>query len=125
MVLPNDSPYFPPVQYTALAQRTLETGNIIVMGDMNALASVPRLEDDSDTYYEYQGVKDDSGNCLEKTLINNCHNNAMVVVNNIYHNGKQLGGNLSFTRRLTWISETDLCFTKRECNDLIKNVERQ
>lgn len=120
---PDDSPYFRPVHYGALAQRTRETGNVIVMGDLNARVGVPRLEDENGTYYDYREVKDDGGNGHGRTLTNICHNNAMVIANHLHKNGRQLGGDLSFKRRNTWISEIDLCLTKRDCIDLIKSVE--
>ena len=36
--------------------------------------------------------------------------------------GRLLGGDLSFKRRDTWISEIDLCLAKGKCVDMITNV---
>ena len=46
----------------------------------------------------------------------------MVIANHLYHEGKTLGGGLSFKRRSTWISEIDLFIVKGECISMIKDV---
>ncbi|MPC59118.1 hypothetical protein E2C01_053133 [Portunus trituberculatus] len=47
----------------------------------------------------------------------------MIVANHLYHRDRQLGGNLSFKRRYTWISEIDLCITKQTRIHLVTDVQ--
>ena len=47
----------------------------------------------------------------------------MVVANHWNHNGRPLGGDLSFKRRQNWISEIDLCIVKSSLITAIKSVD--
>ena len=47
----------------------------------------------------------------------------MVIANHLLCNNRQLGGNLSFRRGNTWISEVDTCLAKLGCIDQITQVE--
>ena len=120
---PDYSLYFQDVQYGVLTQRTVDDGSIIVMGDFNARVGTLVFKDDRDNCYKYRGIKDNGTNNHGRTLSNICHNNMMVVANHLHHRGRQLGGDLSFRRRDTWVSEIDLCLSKQQCVDLIKTVE--
>lgn len=46
----------------------------------------------------------------------------MVIANHLCFNGRNVGGELSFKRRLTWISEIDLCLVNGECIDIVKDI---
>ena len=119
---PDDSPHYHPAQYGTFARHTLDAGKVVAIGDFNARVGTPRITDTSGNTYEYRGVKDDSINSHGRTLVNLCNNNSMVIANHICHNGRNFGGELSFKRRSTWISEIDLCLVKGECIDLIKDI---
>ncbi|KAK4295004.1 hypothetical protein Pmani_032401 [Petrolisthes manimaculis] len=119
---PNDSPYYSPAQYGALAKHTTDRDKVIVLGDFNARVATPLLADRDGNYYQYQGVQDNVVNEHGRTLLNICNNNGLTVANHLYHNGNLLGGDLSFRRREHWISEIDLCIIKNECADMITNL---
>lgn len=89
---------------------------------MKAQVGVPHIASHGGQHYEYRDVKDQTVKNHGRTLLNLCHSNAAVVANHLYYTGCQLGCDLSFKRRQTWISEIHLCTTKSECIDLIKDV---
>ena len=119
---PDDSPHYHPVQYGAFARYTSDAGKVVAMGDFNARVGTPIITDASGNSYQYRGVKDDYINSHGRTLVNVCNNNSMVIANHLCYNGRNLGGELSFKRRSTWISEIDLCLVKDRCIDLIRNI---
>ena len=47
----------------------------------------------------------------------------MVIANHLLHNDTQLGGNLSFRRGNTWISEIDTCLAKQGCIGQVLELE--
>lgn len=120
---PIDSPFYHLVQHGVLARQTAETGNVVVLGDLNARVGTPSIIDDNGNNYQYQDVKDHIVNEHGRTLLNMCVNNKLVVANHLYRNGKLFGGGLSFKRRNTWISEIDLCIVKGTCVDMISKVD--
>ena len=122
---PDDSPYFRQSDIGALASHTLEAGNIIVMGDLNARVAVPELVNSENVPYVYSGVVDNTVNARGRSLLHLCSNNNMVIANHLLYNKSQLGGNLSFRRGNTWISELDTCLAKQDCIDQITQLEIQ
>ena len=119
---PDDSPYFQQADIGALAAHTLQSGNLFVLGDLNARVAVPKLSDSDNRPFVYSGVVDHVLNARGRTLINMCSDNNMVIANHLVFNDKQLGGQLSFKRRNQWISELDLCLANQECCKLITQV---
>ena len=119
---PDDSPYFQQADNGALAAHTLQSGNLFVLGDLNARVAVPKLSDSDNRPFVYSGVVDHVLNARGRSLINMCSDNNMVIANHLVFNDKQLGGQLSFKRRNQWISEIDLCLANQECCKLITQV---
>ena len=119
---PEDSPYFSLAQQGTLAAHTLPPGNIIAMGDFNARVGEPNIVGEDDQVCKYEGVRDITVNSHGRTLLNMCHNNDMIIVNNLTHNGVHYNGNLSFKRRDTWLSEIDLCLSSFGCLNMVKNL---
>ena len=119
---PDDSPYFQQSDIGALASHTLESGNVIVLGDLNARVAVPSLTDPDDIPYVYTGVVDQTLNTRGRAIINVCSNNNLVICNHLLYKNRQLGGHLSFKRRQQWISELDICLSKHECLDQITEI---
>lgn len=89
------------------------------MGDFNRRVGDPRLVDEAGCAYEYDDVKDMVVNSHGKNLVNICQNNDLVIVNNLLHGSEHFKGNLSFRRRVTWLSKIDLCLCKLTCLDKI------
>ena len=119
---PDDSPYFQQADIGALAAHTLDSGNVVVLGDLNARVAMPSLTDSDGMPYVYSGVTDHTLNARGTAILNVCVNNDMVVANHLLYNDRQLGGNLSYKRRQLWISELDLCLTKQECLGQISEI---
>ena len=119
---PDDSPYFQQADIGSMESHVLESGNTIVMGDLNARVAVPKLSNSDNVPYVYSGVVDNIVNARGRTLLRMCNNNDMVIANHLLHNGRQLGGDLSFKRGNTWVSEIDTCLAKQECIDQILEV---
>ena len=80
---PEDSPYFNPAEFGALAAHTRDTNNIIVLGDFNARVGVPNIIDKNGVPYVYRGTEDLVRNSHGRSLINLCNNNDMTIVNHI------------------------------------------
>ena len=112
---PEDSPYFQQADIGALAAQTLESGNVFVLGDLNARVAVPNLTDSDNRPFVYTGVVDHVVNARGRSLLNLCSNNSMVIANHLMYSNRQLGGQLSFKRGQQWISELDLCLANHEC----------
>ena len=119
---PDDSPYFQQCDIGELAAHTTQSGNIVVLGDLNGRISVPNLFDTNNISYIYRGVIDQTLNARGRCLLNICSNNSLVVVNHLWHNNRQRGGQLSFRRGGNWISELDLCLASQECIDHVTDV---
>lgn len=83
---------------------------------------MPPLVDSEDCRYLYRGVKDETVNHPGRARLHICRNNEIFVANHLYHLDRHLGGDLSFKRRHTWISEIDLCITKQMCILLLKDI---
>lgn len=60
-----DSPYFQPSLYGALAAYTLLPGRVIVMGDFSARVGEPRPTNEMKEVCDYNGVKDFTVNSHE------------------------------------------------------------
>ncbi|KAK3858512.1 hypothetical protein Pcinc_035307 [Petrolisthes cinctipes] len=84
---PNDSPYYSPAQYGALARYTTGQDKVIVLGDFNSRLATPLLADRDGNYYQYQGVQDNVVNEHGRILLNICNNNGLTVANHLYYNG--------------------------------------
>ena len=119
---PEDSPYFHQADIGKLASHTVESGNLVVLGDFNARVAVPNLSNSNNIPYVYTGVVDHTLNARGRSLLNICSNNSMVIANHLLYNNKELGGQLSFRQRDNWISELDLCLASQECIDHITDV---
>ena len=119
---PSDSPYFSSAQHGTLASHTVNSSDVIIVGDFNGRVGQPRLVDEAGCVYQYDGVKDMVVNSHGKTLVNICQNNDLVIVNNLLYGSEHFNGNLSFKRRDTWLSEIDLCLCKVSCLDKIREL---
>lgn len=119
---PEDPPYYQPVHFGALAHHAADSDKIVAMGDFNSRVGTPGIKDKNDNMYNYRDVSDIVVNEHGKILMNVFSNNALVVANHLHHRGRQLGGDLSFKMRHTWISEIDLCIVKDDCIDLLQEV---
>ena len=120
---PDGSPYYQASDMGALASHTRDTGNVLVMGDLNARVAAPYLSNADGVPYVYSGVVDNTLNARGRSLINMCDNNDMIIANHLQYGGNHLGGNLSFKRGDQWISELDLCLAKQECLSQITELE--
>ena len=105
---PDDSPYFEQVDLGILASNTVESGNLVVLGDLNGRVAVPNINDSNNAPYVYSGVVDLTVNARGKSLVNMCANNKLVIANHLKCNSRQLGGNLSYRKGSQWISKFDL-----------------
>ena len=88
---PDDSPYFQQCDIGELAAHTTQSGNIVVLGDLNGRVSVPNLLNTNNIPYIYKGVVDRTLNARGKCLLNICSNNSLVVVNHLWYNNRQRG----------------------------------
>ena len=77
---------------------TLQSGNLFVLGDLNARVAVPKLSDSDNRPCIYSGVVDHVRNARSTSSINMYSDNNMVIANHLVFNDKQLGGQLSFKR---------------------------
>ena len=119
---PEDSPYFQQSDIGALAAHTVESGNLVVLGDLNARVGVPNLTDSDDRPFVYTGVVDQVVNARGRSVLNLCSNNSMVIANHLMCSNRQLGGQLSFKRGQNWISELDICLANHESITQIAEV---
>ena len=120
---PDDSPYFQQEYIGALETHTRDSENVIVLGDLNGRVAVPKFSDPDGVPYVYNGVVDPTLNARGRAIMNVCENNNMVICNHLAYKGRQLGGQLSFKRRQQWISELDLCLSKRGCLEQISELD--
>ena len=120
-VPPEDSPYFSVAQHGTVAAHTLPQENIIVLGDFNARVGTPSIKNEDGYLYRFEGGRDAIVNSHGRAIENMCNNNEMVIVNNLKYNGQLYNGNLTFKRRNTWLSEIDLCISKRQCLSMIQD----
>ena len=119
---PDDSPYFEQADLGALAAHTINTANVVVLGDLNGRVGVPSLMNPNGVPYVYSGVVDHTLNARGRAITNVCKNNSMVICNHLSYKDRQLAGNLSFRRGQQWISELDLCLASNDCFEQISVV---
>ncbi|KAG0710222.1 hypothetical protein GWK47_023245 [Chionoecetes opilio] len=91
------------------------------MGDLNARVGNPHII--GPDVKVYCDIKDETVNSHGRLLTKMCNSNDMVLVNNIKHNSKVLGGDLSFKKRNLWVSEIDLCVAKNDCVPYVKTID--
>ena len=80
---PEDSPYYQPIHFGALARHAAESDKFVAMGDFNSRVGTPLIKDKNDNMYNYRDVSDIVVNEHGKTLMNVCNNNALVVASTI------------------------------------------
>ena len=121
---PNDSPCYNSVIHGTLASQTLLQGNIIVLGDFNGrVGTHPYITNDEGQIYQYYEGMDTTINNHGRTLMNICNNNDMVIVNNLSYLDKHFKGNLTYRQGDRWVSEIDLCLSKKSCLNLIQDLQ--
>ena len=67
---PVDSPYFEQADIGALAAHTLDSGNVVALGDFIARVTTPTLTDLDGMPYVYQGVTDHTLNGRGRAILN-------------------------------------------------------
>ena len=120
---PHDSPYYGPELHGALAAHTFPPGNVIVVGDFNGRVGMPNMLNEEGQMYQYSGGMDNIVNSHGKTLRNICNNNDMVLVNNLHFQGQHFLGNLTYRQGGRWVSEIDLCLSKRDSLSLLHELK--
>lgn len=76
---PEDSHCYQHLHYGSLAAHTVRPEKVVAMCDFNARVGEPHIMDSSGDVYEYNGVKDYTGNSHGRTLVNMCINNSIAV----------------------------------------------
>ena len=121
-VPPEDSLYCEASPLRSLNLRCSGEKEVIALGDFNARVGSPVITCGDESVYEYGGVKDTTVNSHGRMLVNMCNSNSMTVMNHLKQSDQTLGGNLSFRRGATWISEIDLCVVKSSCVGMISSL---
>ena len=122
-VPPADSPYYDPLLFGVLNAVCSMNGRVIILGDFNARVGTPQVTMAHEMVLEYVNVKDETVNPHGRDLLNICNDNNVLVANHLSCGDKTLGGNLSFRRGNTWLSEIDLCILKTDCIPLVKELK--
>lgn len=65
---------------------------------------------------------DSTINSHGRSLLNLCENNRLATFNHLIHREKEFGDNLRFKRRNEWLSELDICISKQESLNLIRDL---
>ena len=120
---PDDSPYYSPVLHGKLAAHTLPPDNVIVLGDFNGRVGTPLVRNEEGQIYQYSGGLDAVTNNNGRALMNICNNNDMVIVNNLLLGDKHFKGNLTYRQGRRWVSEIDLCLSKKSCLSSIYDLQ--
>ncbi|MPC11231.1 hypothetical protein E2C01_003892 [Portunus trituberculatus] len=105
----------------ALADLTRHTGHEIALGDFTVSVGTPYLTDKDDNALVYRDITDHTGNSRGSSLVNLCDNKELVIVNLLVHRGRDFGGNLTFKWRNEWLSVIDLCVSKQDSLDFIRD----
>ena len=119
---PKDSLYYNPSLFGAINAQCVED-SVVMLGDFNARVGSPRFIDDCECVVEYSNVKDLVENTHGLVLLSICENNEFLVANHLSHNGQILGGESSFKRSDTWLSEIDLCVVKSSFVTTIRTLD--
>ena len=124
-VTPSDSIYHTEASFAAIQARCLSSQDkqFILFGDLNARcgAEVKQLLDNADSAYH---PTDLIVNPRGRKLIQLCRDAKLLIANNLSYKigGAQvtLQGNLTFRRRIEWISEIDTCIVSKS---LMQNIK--
>ena len=119
---PIDSLYYDQSILANISAQLNKNKNAVILGDFNARIGTPEFYNKLGENYIYEGVCDSTVNAPGKNLITFCKDKSLVVANHLQFNNINLGGNLSFRKGNTWISEIDLCLIQEDLLPKIKSV---
>ena len=117
-VPPDTSPYFNVTLFSTINNRMKELGKpCVLFGDFNAkIADKNTMVTDTSMGYPVQRTPGNhSGNILHEI----CHDNKLIVLNNLITPSRTFSGGYTYRQRNQWKSEIDLCIL---CPSLLDNI---
>ena len=119
---PKDSLYYDQNIIANMCAQMNDIEKVVILGDFNARVGKPDMLDSQGRNLEYANICDMTQTAPGKSLINLCKENSLVIANHLCYGNKRLGGNLSYRKRNSWISELGLCLLHEKCLPLVKEL---